>query len=349
MNPVLIMAGGTGGHIFPGLAVAHALRQRGCTIAWLGSPDGMESRIVPDQNIEFHSVPVRRIRGQRGLAKLLGPIALAHAIFKALAIMIRLRPRAVLSMGGFAAAPGGVAAWMTRRPLVVHEQNSVAGWTNRSLARLASRILTGFPDVLGPTAQYVGNPVRAEICHAPSNGPDAESPLRVLVLGGSLGAASLNQTVPMALATIGHAVEVRHQSGDKHADATRKAYESAGVSAKVEPFIKDMSAAYGWANLVICRAGALTIAELCMAGRGAILVPFPHAVDDHQTTNARFMVNGGAARLIADHDLASELADVAADLLGDRRRLIAMGDAALKLAKADATERVADAVLEVAR
>lgn len=349
MNPILIMAGGTGGHIFPGLAVAHALRERGCTIAWLGSPNSMESRIVPDQHIEFHSVPVRRIRGQRGLAKLLGPIALAHAILKALAIMIRLRPRAVLSMGGFAAAPGGVAAWLTRRPLVVHEQNSVAGWTNRSLARLASRVLTGFPDVLGPAARYVGNPVRADIRNAPPGQSDPDGSLHVLVLGGSLGAASLNEAVPTALATIEHAIEVRHQSGEKHAEAARKAYEAAGVSAKVDPFIKDMNAAYGWADLVICRAGALTIAELCTAGRGAILVPFPHAVDDHQTTNARFMVDGGAARLIPDHQLASELAEVVADLVGDRGRLVTMGEAALQLAKADATERVADAVLEVAR
>lgn len=353
-RPVLIMAGGTGGHIFPGLAVARALRQRGVPVAWLGATGAMETRLVPEAGIELHTLDIGGLRGKSRRALLLAPLRLLRALAGALRLFGRLRPRAAISFGGYAAGPGGLAARLRGVPLLVHEQNAVPGWTNRRLARWSVRVLTGFPDTL-QGGQWVGNPVRPEIASLPP--PQARlagrtGPLRLLVLGGSLGAGALNAAVPSALARMASAArpQVRHQCGRDHQDATRAAYAAAGVEATVEPFIADMAGAYGWADLVLCRAGALTLAELCAAGVGAVLVPYPHAVDDHQTRNAGALVGAGAAELLAQSRLdAPLLAGRLAALAGDRVRLLAMAVAARGLARPDAAEAVADACLEAAR
>lgn len=353
-GPVLIMAGGTGGHIFPGLAVAQALARRGVPVAWLGADGAMETRLVPAAGIALHTVPIAGVRGKSKAALLMAPLRLLGALARTLRLFGRLRPRAAISFGGYAAGPGGLAARLRRVPLLVHEQNAVPGWTNRKLAQWSTRVLTGFPGAL-PGGEWVGNPVRPEIAALPP--PQARlagraGPLRLLVLGGSLGAGALNATVPAALARLAPAArpQVRHQCGRDHGDATAAAYAGAGVEAAVEPFIADMAAAYAWADLVLCRAGALTLAELCAAGVGALLVPYPHAVDDHQTRNAAALVEAGAAELLPQARLeAPLLAARLAALAGDRVRLLAMATAARGLARPDAAEAVADACLEAAR
>ncbi|MGB7289440.1 MAG: undecaprenyldiphospho-muramoylpentapeptide beta-N-acetylglucosaminyltransferase [Candidatus Macondimonas sp.] len=342
---VLIMAGGTGGHVFPALAVARALRTDGIAVAWLGSRGGMEERVVRRDGIAFHGIRIRGLRGKGVTAWLLAPLRLAGAVAEALAVMIRLRPRVVLGMGGFAAGPGGLAAWLLRRPLVIHEQNAVAGWTNRLLARLARRVLGAYPNVLG-SVEAVGNPVRPEIAALPA--PEVrlagrEGPLRVLVLGGSQGARALNATVPEALAQLpaGIAVEVIHQTGVSEQAQTQQAYARFGVQAEVLAFIEDMATAYGWADLAVCRAGALTLAEVTAAGVGTVLVPYPHAVDDHQTRNAEYLVAAGAAVLQPQDSLTvAGLAELLAPLLGDRDRLRDMARQARGLARPDATAEV---------
>lgn len=345
--PVLIMAGGTGGHIFPGLAVAAALRAQDVPVVWLGAEGGLETRLVPAAGLPIETVQVSGVRGKDLGRRLRAPWMLLRAVWQARGVLRRHRPRCVLSMGGYAAGPGGIAAWLTRRPLLVHEQNRVPGMTNRALARFARRVLAGFPDAFPPSAklQVVGNPVRAEIAAlAPPEQRFAgrEGPLRLLVLGGSQGARALNRALPQALARqASNLWAVRHQCGERFADEARAAYAEAGVNASVEPFIADMAAAYGWADLVVCRAGALTIAELAAAGVGAVLVPFPFAVDDHQTRNADYLVEGGAAhRLVESPTLADELADLL-PTLADRARLMAMASAARARAQTGAAERVA--------
>lgn len=352
-RPVLIMAGGTGGHIFPGLAVADVLRSQGVPVAWLGAAGGMETRVVPAHGIELHTVAVGGLRGKGLKTRLLAPLMLARALLASLRVLRSVRPRSVLSMGGYVAGPGGVAARLTGTPLLVHEQNRVAGYTNRKLAGFARRVLAGFADAL-PNGQWVGNPVRASIAALP---PPAErfasraGRPHLLVLGGSLGARALNLALPRALALmpVDQRPLVRHQCGSRGLDEARAAYAEAGVEADVMPFIEDMAAAYGWADLAVCRAGALTIAELTAAGLGAVLVPFPHAVDDHQTGNAQALVEAGAAELIQERDLDVEkLAQRLAALFTDRRQLTAMAEAARMLAKPDAAETIAQACLEVA-
>lgn len=352
-RPVLIMAGGTGGHIFPGLAVADVLRAQGIPVAWLGAAGGMETRVVPAHGIELHTVAVGGLRGKGFKTRLLAPLMLARALFASLRVLRRVRPRSVLSMGGYVAGPGGVAARITATPLLVHEQNRVAGYTNRKLAGFAKRVLAGFADAL-PNGEWVGNPVRASIAALP---PPAErfatrsGRSQLLVLGGSLGARALNLALPQALALIpiDQRPVVRHQCGSRGLDEARAAYAQAGVEADVVPFIEDMAAAYGWADLAVCRAGALTIAELTAAGLGAVLVPFPYAVDDHQTGNAQALVEAGAAELIQERDLDVEkLAQRLAALLADRRQLTAMAEAARTQAKPDAAATIARACLEVA-
>lgn len=352
--PVLIMAGGTGGHIFPGLAVAQSLRERGVPVQWLGATGAMETRLVPSAGIELHTLRISGLRGKSLATLLLAPFKLIAAVFAALRLLGRVRPRAVISFGGFAAGPGGVAAVLRRIPLIVHEQNRVAGFTNRRLAGWARRVLSGFPDAL-PGAEWVGNPVRVEIAAlaAPRERlADRGDTPRLLILGGSLGAAALNTAVPAALALLPAALrpEVRHQCGRDREQDTRTRYAQAGVAAEVQPFIADMADAYGWADLVICRAGALTLAELAAAGVASILVPFPHAVDDHQTRNAQFLVEQDAAELLPQSRLdATTLAARLEALLGDRQRRLAMAECARACARADAAGRVADACLEVAR
>lgn len=353
-GPVLIMAGGTGGHIFPGLAVAAALRARDVPVHWLGAAGGLETRLVPQHGLPLATLPVRGLRG-KGLRSLLGaPLMLLRALAAALRVMRTLRPRSVLSLGGYAAGPGGIAAWLLRVPLLVHEQNRLPGMTNRWLAKIARRVLCGFPGAFPASrkVEVVGNPVRATISALP---PPAqrlagrEGALRLLVLGGSQGARALNLALPQALAARTGRWQVRHQCGERFADEARASYAGAGVAAAVEPFIEDMAAAYGWADLVVCRAGALTVAELAACGVASLLVPFPHAVDDHQTLNAGFLVEAGAAELMPEgSDLAARLGQ-ALERLADRARLAEMGGRARGLARTDAAERVAAACLAEAR
>ncbi|MGA0586802.1 undecaprenyldiphospho-muramoylpentapeptide beta-N-acetylglucosaminyltransferase [Dyella sp. KRB-257] len=352
-RPVLIMAGGTGGHIFPGLAVADVLRAQGVPVAWLGARGGMETQVVPAHGIELHAVPVGGLRGKGWRTRLGAPLMLARALLASLAVLRRLRPRSVLSMGGYVAGPGGLAARLTGTPLLVHEQNSLAGYTNRKLAGFAHRVLTGFDGAL-PNATWVGNPVRASIAAlpAPTERMTTRSrPARLLVLGGSLGARALNLIVPKALAAmpVDQRPQVLHQCGKRGIAEARRAYAEAGVAADVVPFIDDMATAYGEADLAVCRAGALTLAELTAAGLGALLVPYPHAVDDHQTRNAEALVAVGAAELIKENALdAQQLASRLSALLADRPRLVAMAGAARSLARPDAAQSIARACLEVA-
>jgi len=351
--PVLIMAGGTGGHIFPGIAVAQALRSREVPVLWLGSSGGLETRLVPQAGIAIETIAISGVRG-KGLAQLFGaPLKILRALIAAWKLIGAARPRSVLSMGGFAAGPGGLAAWLRGVPVIVHEQNSIPGATNRILSLFARRKLCGFRDALAG-GQWIGNPVRDEIARVAA--PDERfagraGRSRLLVLGGSQGAQALNTRVPQALAAMPaqQRPEVRHQCGAKLADGARAAYAQASVEASVEPFIDDMAAAYAWADLVVCRAGALTLAELAAAGVGAVLVPFPFAVDDHQTHNARSAVAAGAALLLPETEATPErLHEILEPLLADRTRMLAMARAARTLAKPDATAGIAAVCLEVA-
>ncbi|WP_345780289.1 undecaprenyldiphospho-muramoylpentapeptide beta-N-acetylglucosaminyltransferase [Thermomonas sp.] len=343
------MAGGTGGHIFPGLAVAQALRDAGARVRWLGADGGMETRLVPQQGIAIDTIAVKGVRG-KGLLTLLGaPLRVLQAVRAAAAVLRRERPDAAISFGGYAAGPGGIAARLAGIPLLVHEQNRAAGMTNKVLAKLARKVLVGFPQTFAKET-LVGNPVRAQIAQVPppeARGFDHGGPLRLLVLGGSQGARALNAAVPAAVAALGLPVDVLHQAGEKLLDEARAAYAKAGVQARVEPFIADMAAAYGWADLVVCRAGALTLAELCAVGVGGVLVPFPQAVDDHQTRNAQYLVERGAALLLPQSDdLASRLGEVLKTLATDPGRRVGMARAARALARPDAARDVAAAVLE---
>ena len=345
---VTIMAGGTGGHIFPGLAVAQALRARGADVTWLGAAGGMETRLVPPHDIAIDTIAVAGLRG-KGVATLLAaPLRVLRAVRDAARVLRQRRPDAVVSFGGYAAGPGGIAARVAGIPLLVHEQNRAAGLTNKVLAAVARRVLVGFPQTFA-NELHVGNPVRAQIAQVPP--PAARElahggPLRLLVLGGSQGARALNRAVPQAVAALGLPVEVVHQAGEKLLEDARAAYAEAGVAARVEPFIADMAAAYAHADLVVCRAGALTLAELCAVGVGSVLVPFPQAVDDHQTRNAEYLVERGAAVLLKqDEALATQLRGVLDGLARDPARRLAMATAARALALPDAADRVADAVL----
>jgi UDP-N-acetylglucosamine--N-acetylmuramyl-(pentapeptide) pyrophosphoryl-undecaprenol N-acetylglucosamine transferase len=354
---VLIMAGGTGGHVFPALAVATWLLARGVAVTWMGTRAGLEATLVPKAGIPVEWIEVSGLRGKGLSRKLRTPLMLGRALWQAGAILRRLRPRVVLGMGGFASGPGGMMARWLGIPLVVHEQNAIAGMTNRWLSRFASQALEAFPQTFPPArrAITVGNPVRQSIADLP---PPEErwagrgGRPRLLVLGGSQGARALNQMVPQALALFGadDRPEVWHQAGSQLHEAAETAYRDAGVTARLTPFIEDMAEAYGWADLVLCRAGALTIAELAAAGVGAVLVPFPFAVDDHQTANARFLEQGGAALIRQQAELdAGRLAATLRELLGDRARLLNMAIAARRLAKMNAAEQVARACLEQAR
>jgi UDP-N-acetylglucosamine--N-acetylmuramyl-(pentapeptide) pyrophosphoryl-undecaprenol N-acetylglucosamine transferase len=348
-RPVLIMAGGTGGHVFPGLAVAEELQRREIPVVWLGSIGGMESRLVPARGLIFEGIAVVGLRG-KGLKSLLrAPLQLARALRAALAVLRRHRPCAVVSFGGYAAGPGGLASWLLRLPLLVHEQNSIAGLTNRTLARLAQRRLVVFPGALSAAVQ-VGNPVRAEIVALP---PPAERRALaggyLLVLGGSQGARALNTQVPAALATLHPSARPRvlHQCGERWLADTRAAYAAAGVDAEVRPFIADMAAAYAGARAVLCRSGATTVCELAVAGLGAVLVPFPHAVDDHQTGNARWLVEHGAAVLLPEAELTPARLMTELRVALDPATALARAEAARRLAIPDAAARVAAQICEV--
>ncbi len=344
---VLIAAGGTGGHVYPALAVAERLRERAHEVVWLGNPDSFESRAIGAAGLPFREVRIRGLRGNGLAGWLLAPLALWRAIRAALRVLAEERPGVVLGMGGFVAGPAGIAAWLRRTPLVIHEQNARAGLTNRALARLARRRLQGFAGALA-RGETVGNPVRAAVAALPP--PDErfagrEGPLRILVLGGSQGARALNERMPEALALLPaeQRPQVRHQGG-RSLDLARAAYAKAGVAAELTAFIDDMAAAYAWADAVVCRAGASTVAELSAAGLGGLLVPFPFAVDDHQTANAAALVAVGAARCEQEADLDVQgLADWLAGL--QRPALQAAATAARAAARVEATDHIV-AVLE---
>lgn len=354
VRPVMILAGGTGGHIFPGLAVARVLRARGVPVTWMGADGAMETRLVPQHDIPIDTLAITGLRGKGKLALLGAPWRLMRALRAAGMIIRKRQPRAVVAFGGFASGPGGMATRLHGLPLIVHEQNRAPGLTNRILSRYARRLLTGFPGTFAKGEEFVGNPVRAEIAAiAPPEQrfADRQGPLRVLVVGGSQGARALNTGVPQAIAALGATVpvQVRHQSGEKmHAEAV-EAYAKAGVQAEITPFIADMAEAFAWADLVVCRSGASTLAELCAVGVGSVLVPFPAAVDDHQTRNAEYLVERGAAVLLKqDGTLADGIAALLRDLSENPARRMQMAQATRALAKVDAAERIADIILEEA-
>ncbi len=348
---LLVMAGGTGGHIFPGLAVADALYAQGWRVVWMGNRDGMEARLVPGRGYEMVWVRFAALRGKGLLRKLLLPFNLLRGFSQALAEIKRIQPDVVLGMGGYVTFPGGMMAALKNIPLVLHEQNSVAGLANRVLAGVADRILCGFPAALAK-GEWVGNPVRREIAMLPpptERFANRSGRLRLLVVGGSLGAAALNEAVPQALAEIPEPErpEVVHQAGEKHIEALKKIYANAGVMAHLVPFVEDMAGAYAWADLVICRAGALTVSELAAAGVASILVPYPHAVDDHQSSNARYLARAGAAILLPQAELTPARLALIRNL--NRAQLQQMAEKARALAKPEATLAVANICKEMAR
>lgn len=350
--PIMIMAGGTGGHIFPGIAVAQELRARDVPVVWLGSAGGLETRLVPQAGLTIETLKITGVRGKGAMALLAAPWRIARALLAAWRVFGRVRPASALALGGFAAGPGGIAAWLRRVPLLVHEQNRVPGATNRILSHFSTTLLCGFDGAFA-AATWIGNPVRREIAALDPPGQRFQSrsgALRVLVLGGSQGAQSLNAALPKMLRdhTPAKYVQVRHQCGAKHLDTAQQNYRDAGIDADVVPFMDDMAAAYAWADLVICRAGALTLAELAAAGVGSILVPYPNAVDDHQTKNAQAMVAAGGAQLVAEGENFVSRLDAAFATISQRTRLLEMAQAARTLAKPDAAARIADACMQVA-
>ena len=351
-RPVLIMAGGTGGHVFPALAVADELRMRGIPVVWLGTQAGIESRLVPQAGYPIEWMSITGLRGKNTLTLLLAPLRIAMACWQALIVLFRRKPCVVLGMGGFASGPGGAMAWLIRKPLLVHEQNAVPGLTNKILARLATVVLQAFPGVFKEAAT-TGNPVRQSICEITQ--PEsrfarrqAKDKLRLLVIGGSLGAVRLNEIIPMALAKIDQQQrpEVIHQTGLKNIETAKALYSELSVEAEVAAFIDDMAAAYDWADLVICRAGAMTIFELAAAGVASVLVPYPHAVDDHQTDNARYLEKAGAAIIKQQDELTTDwLVAAINDFSADREKLLNMAVAARKLAIPGSAKTIADACL----
>lgn len=356
-RPVMIAAGGTGGHVYPGLAVADALKARDIPVIWVGTPYGLEARVIPEAGVPFAPLAIRGLRGNGLLGWLLAPWRISRALLGAMLLLRRYQPRVVLGLGGYVAGPVGLAAWLLRRPLVIHEQNAIAGMTNRWLSRLAVRVLTGLGAEF-PRARDVmdtGNPIRRELTQNddPAVRYAARNDLspRVLVLGGSLGARSLNQVMPAAFAKwpADQRPEVIHQAGERTIGDARTAYAEAGVNADVRVFIADMQTVYAWADLVVCRAGALTVSELAAVGVPALLVPFPYAVDDHQTANAQFLVNAKAAELMPDAELEPEAVfNRLQPLLADRSQLAEMAARAKRLAQPAAADQVVEQCLAVA-
>ncbi len=351
---IVIMAGGTGGHVFPALAVAEVLRTHGHELVWLGTRAGLETRVAAGAGIAMEWINVGGVRGKGLLTLFKAPFVLLRAVLQAGAVFRRNKPQAALGMGGYASGPGGLAARLLGCPLVLHEQNAVPGLTNRVLSYMAARVLEGFPGSFAASrhALYVGNPVRSDITCLAS--PEVRfagrsGKARLLVIGGSQGAHVLNEIVPQAVAELEPELrpEVWHQTGARDADLVMQAYGKQGIQARVTAFIDDMASAYDWADLVVCRAGALTVSELTAAGIGAVLVPFAAAVDDHQSRNAAFLAAAGAGVVIPESQLApSELAKLMARLLGDRKTLLEMAKCARGLAKTDAADKVAEACVQ---
>lgn len=349
---ILIMAGGTGGHVFPALAIAQELQRRGVAVRWLGTRQGLEARVVPAAGIPISYIRFAGLRGKGVLRWLAAPLLLGFALAQSLWLLARHRPAAALGMGGFASAPGGLAAWLLRVPLLIHEQNAVAGLANRLLARLARYPMQAFPGALAG-AVTMGNPLRPPILALAQQPPrQPHTPLRILVVGGSLGAQFFNRVMPQAAQLLDFPVQIRHQAGPQEAEVTRQNYQAATspqAQAEIVPFIEDMAAAYAWADVAVCRAGAMTIGELAAAGLPALLIPYPHAVDDHQTRNAAYLVEAGAARWLPQANLdAATLAAELRQLQADPARLAAMSAAARGRAWMDALEQVTQACLQAA-
>jgi len=354
-RPVLIMAGGTGGHVFPALAVADELRSRGIPVVWLGTKAGIESRLVPQAGYPIEWMSITGLRGKNTLTLIFAPLRITMACWQALLVILRRNPCVVLGMGGFASGPGGLMAWMTRRPLVVHEQNAVAGLTNKILARFATTVLQAFPSAF-KQALITGNPVRQSICdiNAPElrfkdKADNSQCALRLLVVGGSLGATKLNEIIPLALAKLdgNHRPDVIHQTGIRNIESAKAHYLDAGIEANVEAFIDDMPSAYEWADIVICRAGAMTVFELAAVGVASILIPYPFAVDDHQTFNAAYLENSGAAIVRQQSALSADwLAEQLQNFSKDRMRLLEMAITARKLAIPDSAQTITDICLK---
>lgn len=353
---VLVTAGGTGGHVFPALAAARLFQQQGAEVRWVGTRQGIEADLVPKHDIQIEYLDVAGVRGQGIVRMLWAPLKIAKSVAQVMGIVRRFKPDLVLGMGGFVTGPTGVGVWLSGRPVFIHEQNAVAGFTNKLLAKLARKVFQAFPDAFpaGENVETTGNPVRADIIaiESPATRYDLhEGPLRFLILGGSQGAVALNQLVPKALASLQGQVDfvVKHQCGARNLEAAATCYRDAGVDADVVPFIDDMAAAYGWADLVICRSGALTVSELAAAGVASLLIPYPFAVDDHQTRNGEYLSSTGAALLVQQNSLnETDLAKLLKDKLIDRAVLKSMAVKARNLAMTDATEKLVKRCMEVA-
>ncbi|MDH3633714.1 MAG: undecaprenyldiphospho-muramoylpentapeptide beta-N-acetylglucosaminyltransferase [Gammaproteobacteria bacterium] len=357
-KPIVVMAGGTGGHVFPALAVAEHLRQRGESIVWLGTRSGIEARVVPAADFAIEWLNVQGLRGKGLMTFILAPFRLLRACWQSLRLLRRIRPKAVLGMGGFVSGPGGLMAWLLNIPLFLHEQNSIIGLTNRILSRLATRNYAAFPNIASsvPRCEWIGNPVRASLVGLGE--PDArlqsriDQPMQLLVVGGSLGAATLNRILPQAIACLDRdqRPRIRHQCGDKHLEVCQQNYREAGVDAEVVSFIDDMPQAYCWADLIVCRAGALTIAELTAVGLAALLVPFPYAVDNHQYHNALYLEQNGAAQILPEAELGAEnLALKLKFFQQNRLALVEMAVNARAQFKPEAAERLASGLLAGAK
>lgn len=356
LGPILITAGGTGGHVYPGLAVARALQEQDIPVIWMGTEKGLEARVIPEAGIEMVYLSVNGLRGKGILTLITAPFLLVRALFQSLQIMLKVKPAAVLGMGGFVAGPGGLVAALMGKPVVIHEQNAIPGLTNKLLSKVSKKILEGFPGTFAGKKNTVGigNPVRQDIAsleHPAQRLGDRWGHIRVLIFGGSLGAQALNEVVPMALGEIplDKRPVVRHQAGKNKDEATKRVYEQMGVDAEITPFIEDMAEAYEWADLVICRSGALTVAELAAAGLASIMVPYPHAVDDHQTANAKYLSEADAAILMSQNDMTKEsLSSLLDELCSNRDKLVEMSIRARELAKPQATNEVAAICAEMA-
>ncbi len=356
------MAGGTGGHVFPALVVAKHLAAEDWEVLWLGTRAGLETDIVSRENIKIEYISVSGLRGKKALSLCLAPFKIAHSFIQALKILKAFKPNVVLGMGGFVSGPGGLAAWVLRIPLVIHEQNAIPGTTNTLLSRLAKRVLQAFPNTFadplskskGSKFLVTGNPIRdslRSLALPEERFKSRQGALRLLVIGGSRGALALNEVCPKALSLIPSALrpEIKHQVGANHVDKTKLAYESNNLKAEILPFIQDMAAAYAWADLVLCRAGALTVSELGAVGVGSILVPYPFAIDDHQWVNAQFLANAGGAIVLRQEDLTPNcLAEHLLTFSRDRTKGLALAIAAKKAFKLEAATLVVEACKEVA-
>lgn len=355
LQKVLIMAGGTGGHVFPGLALAECLRDKHIEVEWLGTKNGLEAKLIPQAKIPLHFITINGLRGKNIFTLLLAPAKLFIAFIQSCRVLYRIKPDVVIGLGGFASGPGGVASWVMRYPLVIHEQNAKAGLTNKILASLSKKVLQGFPDTFKkrPKVVTIGNPVRQtiEAINSPAKRSQNQSTsFRLLVLGGSLGAQAINEILPKALSQLqpDERPEVWHQTGEKHFSKAQQLYQSMKIEGRLAPFIEDMAAAYQWADIVLCRAGALTVAELCAAGVGAIFIPYPYAVDDHQTANANYMVRANAAICIQQVDLTDQnLAAMIKDFSLSPQKAWVMAEKAYSLRLVDVSERIFDILSEV--